>query len=115
MNPHAPVLVAEDEDADVIFLKHAFSLLKIPNPLIALNDGDEVVATVGPVEILPSEDISAEDHAARVDARRSALEGEIARAEGKLANDGFVKKAPREVVEREREKLERFRTELESL
>jgi valyl-tRNA synthetase len=50
-----------------------------------------------------------------VDARRSALEAEIARAEGKLANDGFVKKAPPEVVEREREKLERFRAELESL
>ncbi len=78
-------------------------------------DGDEAVATVGPVEILPSGDISAADQAARVDARRSALETEIARAEGKLANKGFVKKAPPEVVEREREKLERFRAELASL
>ena len=42
----------------------------------------------------------------------AALEAEIARAEGKLANEGFVKKAPPEVVEREREKLERFRAEL---
>ena len=79
------------------------------------DDGDEAVATVGSVAVLPSEDISAEDQAARVDARRSALQGEIARAEGKLANDGFVKKAPPEVVERERAKLERFRAELESL
>jgi valyl-tRNA synthetase len=79
------------------------------------DDGDGAVATVGPVEVLPSEGISAEDQAARVEARRSALEAEIARAEGKLANDGFVKKAPSEVVDREREKLERFRAELESL
>jgi valyl-tRNA synthetase len=81
-----------------------------------VDDRDEdAIATIGAVEILPSEQISAADHAARVDARRSALEAEIARAEGKLANDGFVKKAPPEVVEREREKLERFRAELESL
>lgn len=38
-----PVLVAEDEDADVIFLQHAFKTLKIPNPLIAVKDGDEVL------------------------------------------------------------------------
>jgi valyl-tRNA synthetase len=76
---------------------------------------DEAVATVGAVEILPSEDISAADQAARVEARRSTLEGEIARAEAKLANDEFVKKAPPEVVEREREKLARFQRELESL
>ena len=43
------------------------------------------------------------------------LEREIARAEGKLANEGFVNKAPSEVVEAEREKLERYRTELEEL
>jgi valyl-tRNA synthetase len=81
-----------------------------------VNEGDEEgVATVGGVEILASEGISAEDQAARVEARRSALETEITRAEGKLANEGFVKKAPADVVEREREKLERFRAELESL
>jgi len=79
------------------------------------DDGDEAVATVGPVAVLASDDISAADQAARVEARRSALQAEIARAEGKLANDGFVKKAPPEVVERERAKLERFRAELESL
>ena len=37
------------------------------------------------------------------------------RAEGQLSNDGFVKKAPPEVVAREREKLERFRAELSEL
>jgi valyl-tRNA synthetase len=36
---------------------------------------------------------------------RAALDAEIARAEGKLANDGFVAKAPPAVVAAEREKL----------
>jgi valyl-tRNA synthetase len=81
-----------------------------------VDEGDEEgVATIGGVEILSSEGISIADQAARLDARRSNLEGEIARAEAKLANDGFVKKAPPEVVEREREKLARFQSELEAL
>ena len=33
------------------------------------------------------------------------MEGEIARANGKLNNAGFVAKAPAELVEREKEKL----------
>jgi len=81
-----------------------------------VNEADEEpVATVGGVEVLPSEAISADDQAARVEARRSTLESEIGRAKAKLANEGFVKKAPDEVVERERAKLAGFEAELESL
>jgi valyl-tRNA synthetase len=40
---------------------------------------------------------------------------EIARAEGMLANERFVERAPADVVEAEREKLARYRRELESL
>ena len=43
------------------------------------------------------------------------LEKEIARAEGMLANERFTSKAPPEVVEAEREKLERYRRELDAL
>ena len=50
-----------------------------------------------------------------MEARRATLESEIARAEGKLANDGFVKKAPAEVVQGERDKLARLQEELASL
>ena len=48
-------------------------------------------------------------------ARREQLEQEIARAEGKLANEGFVSKAPAEVVEAERQKLDEYRRALERL
>jgi valyl-tRNA synthetase len=43
------------------------------------------------------------------------LTKEIARAEGMLANERFTSKAPPDVVEAEREKLERYRRELDAL
>ncbi len=43
------------------------------------------------------------------------LEQEIARAEKMLANERFVAKAPAEVVQAEREKLERYRRELDAI
>ena len=43
------------------------------------------------------------------------LQKEIGRAEAMLANEKYVAKAPSEVVAGEREKLERYRRELEAL
>jgi valyl-tRNA synthetase len=43
------------------------------------------------------------------------LRKEIARAEGMLANERFVQNAPVEVVDAEREKLDRYRRELDAL
>jgi valyl-tRNA synthetase len=82
-------------------------------------DGGEPVATVGvpggSVAVLASEAVDVEAAAQRAAARRAALEKEIERAEGKLANQSFVTKAPAAVVEAEREKLERRKRELEDL
>ncbi len=82
-------------------------------------DAAEAVASVpipgGAVEILPAEDLDVEAAARKLAARREKLEAEIRRAEGKLANQGFVAKAPAAVVDAEREKLERLRMELAAL
>jgi valyl-tRNA synthetase len=78
-------------------------------------DGGDPVAAVGPVKILASAEIDAEAVAARLEARREELRAEVARAEGKLDNEKFVARAPAEVVEEEREKLARYRAELEEL
>jgi valyl-tRNA synthetase len=43
------------------------------------------------------------------------LRKEVARAEGMLANERFTSKAPAEVVAAEREKLERYRRELDAI
>jgi valyl-tRNA synthetase len=82
-------------------------------------DGGEPVATVGvpggSIAVLASEAVDLEAAARRTEARRAALAKEIERAEGKLANQGFVAKAPAHVVEGEREKLERLKRELADL
>jgi valyl-tRNA synthetase len=78
-------------------------------------DGGDPVASVGPVKVLASAGIDAEAVAARLEKRRAELRAEVARAEGKLANEGFVAGAPAEVVAEEREKLDRYRAELEEL
>ncbi len=82
-------------------------------------DGAEPVASVpvpgGTVEILPSDEVDLEGAERRLAARRAKLEAEIERAERKLANQGFVDKAPPEVVQAERDKLKRIKDELDSL
>jgi valyl-tRNA synthetase len=55
------------------------------------------------------------DGAANREAEVARLRREIARAEGMLGNERFVTNAPTEVVEGEREKLARYRRELEAL
>jgi valyl-tRNA synthetase len=83
------------------------------------SDGGDPVATVGVpggnVAVLESEAVDVEAAAKRAAAQRARLEKEIARAEGKLANEGFVAKAPPAVVDAERAKLEGLRRELEGL
>src|SRR4051794_35205197 len=82
-------------------------------------DGAEPVASVaipgGSVHVLPTDSIDTEEAERRRTTQRENLEREIARAEGKLANEQFVAKAPPAVVEGERAKLERYRAELAEL
>jgi valyl-tRNA synthetase len=72
-------------------------------------DGDDLrifEAVVKPERVKADGDLHAE-----ID----RLEKEIARGEGMLANERFVERAPPEVVEAEREKLERYRRELDAI
>jgi valyl-tRNA synthetase len=83
-------------------------------------EGDEgLTATVpvpgGSVEIRAGDLVDREAEARKAEAERERLRGEIARAESKLGNAGFVAKAPPELVQAEREKLERLRRELDGL
>jgi valyl-tRNA synthetase len=69
----------------------------------------------GTIEILPTDELDPRAAEEKRAAQRAKLQAEIARAEAKLANPGFVAKAPAPVVQAEREKLARLREELESL
>ena len=77
--------------------------------------GGDAVASVGMIEILPSDHLDPDSVAARIEEQRERLRGEVARAEGKLGNEKFVANAPVDVVDGERDKLERYRAELEEL
>jgi len=77
--------------------------------------GGEPLATFGPIEILASAEVDAEQVRQRIEDRRRKLSAEVERGEGKLANEGFVSNAPSEVVEAEREKLAAYKSELEEL
>jgi valyl-tRNA synthetase len=82
-------------------------------------DGEAPVESVpvpgGTIEILASEVLDPDVGAPNPAAERDRLSEEIDRARSKLSNQGFVAKAPAHVVEAERDKLERLRTELEAL
>ena len=69
----------------------------------------------GAIEVLPAEGVDLAEAERRRAAERERVLSEIARAESKLANEGFVAKAPDAVVQAERDKLERLRRELEAL
>jgi valyl-tRNA synthetase len=68
----------------------------------------------GTVAVHASPDLDLGAAERRLEEQRTMLRSEIARAEGKLANERFVAKAPPAVVEAERAKLERLKAELES-
>jgi valyl-tRNA synthetase len=77
------------------------------------------IATVaipgGVLEVLTEDGLDLAAAAQRRQAARAKLEADIGRVRGKLANAGFVAKAPAAVVAGEREKLVRLQGELEAL
>jgi len=60
-------------------------------------------------------EVDVEKERERLEQEMANLENEIARSEQLLANQGFVNKAPGEVVCRERDKLERYQKERDKL
>ena len=85
---------------------------------IAAFDGDvtdSIAVPGGTIEISAGDAIDVEAQQRERAQRRSALEGEIKRAESKLSNEAFVAKAPAELVAGEQAKLDRLREELAAL
>ncbi|HYW82193.1 MAG TPA: valine--tRNA ligase, partial [Spirochaetia bacterium] len=58
------------------------------------------------VFVLVREAIDAPKEIARLKKDREKAESEVSRTQAKLANSSFVERAPKEVVDREKEKLE---------
>ena len=112
------ILHFADKALAPVFAAHAayFAALSWAEPLTVLEDGaakpeNAMAAIVSGVEVyLPLKGlIDVEKEKARLEKELANLVGEEKRLGGKLANEGFVKKAPPAVVEKEREKLEAAR------
>jgi valyl-tRNA synthetase len=67
------------------------------------------------VEAVVRPDRAAAQANGNVEAERERLRAEVARAEKMLSNERFTGKAPPDVVQAERDKLERYRRELDAL
>ncbi len=74
-----------------------------------------VVSKIGEACIPMNELIDVAKELERLEKERKRWEGEVARANGKLNNQGFMAKAPEKVVEEERAKLANAREMLEKL
>ena len=98
-------------DSDPAVAEHIANLARLD---LASNGGDPL-ATIAGVQIFAVEGLDPQAFQQRVEARRAELRKEVERGEKKLSNKGFVDKAPAEVVEEERAKLDAYKQELESL
>jgi len=89
-------------------IQHAAEAFRRAGVIARLDDDQRRIfdAVVKPERVTANGDVEGE---------RDRLRREIARSEGMLGNERFVGKAPAEVVEAEREKLARYRRELDAL
>jgi len=71
-------------------------------------DSDAPVQVVGDTRLMLEVEIDVEAECVRLDKEISRLQAEIAKAQGKLSNQGFIDKAPPAVVTQEKARLAQF-------
>ena len=77
--------------------------------------GDAARAVVGDLEIFVRGAVDMEKERARLKKQRDDLTKRMAASRKKLSNENFVKKAKNEIVQKERDKLEKMETELHAV
>jgi len=96
----------------------AIAALIRPNPLHVVDElpaTDSPVAIVGPHRLMVHVEVDAAAEGQRITKEIARKENEIANAEGRLANQSFVARAPAQVVEQERRRLEDLRLTVHKL
>ncbi len=86
----------------------ALSKLSEVSVLDELPDTDAAIAIVGNFKLMLKIEIDVAAECERLDKEIARLSGEIAKAQSKLGNASFVERAPAQVMEQERKRMEDF-------
>ena len=105
-----PLLVQGDRERLAAYAPYLSALARLSEVVIEreLPAVDAPVSIVGDFKLMLRVDIDVAAERARLEKELARLEGEIGKAKGKLANTNFVERAPAQVVEQERQRLENF-------
>ncbi|MFZ3003610.1 MAG: valine--tRNA ligase [Undibacterium umbellatum] len=108
---------AEDKARLQSFVPYLQALAKLSEVSVvdALPDSPAPVSIVGESKLMLKVEIDVAAERARISKEVARLEGEIAKIETKLGNEGFVAKAPAQVIAVEKERLANFKATLQKL
>ena len=113
-----PLLAAGDRGILSGFAPYLQTLAKLSEIEIQpdeLPDADAPVAIVEQFKLMLQVEIDIEAERERLNKEITRIAAEISKAEGKLSNPNFVERAPANVVEQEKERLEAFNLRMNNL
>jgi valyl-tRNA synthetase len=112
-----PLLVEGDTDRVRAFAPYLSALARLSEVVVTdkLPEAEAPVAIAGGSRLMLKVEIDVAAERERLRKEFARLEGELTKAQAKLANPKFVERAPAAVVEQEKQRLETFRSTYEQV
>jgi valyl-tRNA synthetase len=113
-----PLIALGDKTELAAFAPYLSALARLSEVTVAeeeLPQADAPVAIVGNYRLMLKIEVDRDAEKARLEKEIARIEGEMIKAQAKLANASFVDKAPAKVVEQEKERLANFGATLDKL